>query len=278
MTFVLFNYPCHGLCQDKSQAAHELLRILKERGCVFLPLAGAPMPERRPEKKINDDGSISSFLGVEHPILGKCFGHYEGRKKPREHGSADMTFSGPSGYVRFSQDTDRQDPASWGPLADSLWEFGRLIYPDLRPDYSTLDSLGDGWTNVHNLELKYLFWRNVFGPRYVERYGRDFFLNAPGWKVEELADGGIEYAPEQSFLQWRARAPTVQIEKAINYFRERFPRIKQYPAEPVEIPASVSRMILTDATGHEKVVFEQNQTGAGKPKKRRQKKRKQEED
>ena len=132
MTLVLLHNRCRGLCQDRSQAAREWLRILKEQGCVFLPLAGAPMEERHPERKIDDDdGSISSFLGVEHPILGKCFGHYGDQKKPREHGSADMTFSGPSGYVRFSQDTDDQDPASWDPLANSLWEFRRLIYPDV---------------------------------------------------------------------------------------------------------------------------------------------------
>jgi hypothetical protein len=280
MTLVLFHSYCHGLSQDKNQAAREWLRILKERGCVFLPLAGAPMEERRPEKKIDDDGSISSFLGVGYPILGKCFGHFEGRKKPREHGSADMTlWPGSLGYVRFSQDTDCQDPASWDPLANSLWEFGRLIYPEMRPDYSTLDSLGDNaWTNVDKLGLKYLFWRNIFGPRYVERYGRDFFLNAPGWKIEELSDGGIEYAPEQSFLQWSARSPKVQIEKAIKYFRKQFPRIMKFTVEPVGLSVEVSRMVLTDATGHEEEVYKRDQSVPEKPKKLAQKKRKPEED
>ncbi len=131
---------------------------------------------------------------------------------------------------------------------------------------------------MDKLELKYLYWRNIFGPSYVERYGRDFFLNAPGWKVEELSDGGVEYAPEQSFLQWTAGSPTIQLEKAINYFRKQFPRIKQFPAMPVGLPAEVFRMVLTDATGNQKVVYERDHSVAGKPKKRTQKKRKPKED
>jgi hypothetical protein len=49
---------------------------------------------------------------------------------------------------------------------------------------------------VSELEVKYVFSRNIFGPRYVEKYGRGFFLKAPGWKVEELEDGSILYIPE----------------------------------------------------------------------------------
>jgi hypothetical protein len=42
-------------------------------------------------------------------------------------------------------------------------------------------------------KLKAIYWVNFFGPEYVAKYGREFLLNAPGWKKEELHDGGVFY-------------------------------------------------------------------------------------
>jgi hypothetical protein len=167
-----------------------------------------------------------------------------------------MTFSGPSGFVRFSQDVDSSKPSSWDSLANRLWEFGLLMYPALRPDYCSLDQLGDDeWTNVWKLELKHIYWRNVFGPRYVAEYGRDFLLNAPGWKVEELEDGGIMYMPEQSYLCWVSKPTCAVAEEAIKYFRKRFPKIKQYKPKSIRLPIEVDRMVLTKKSGEEEVVY-----------------------
>ena len=42
-------------------------------------------------------------------------------------------------------------------------------------------------------------WVNVFGPAYVDTYGRDFLLNAPGFLTEELAGGFILYQVTNEF-------------------------------------------------------------------------------
>ncbi len=42
-------------------------------------------------------------------------------------------------------------------------------------------------------ELWFVNWINVYGPPYVEAYGRDFLLGAPGHLKRELPDGSILY-------------------------------------------------------------------------------------
>ena len=52
MSLVLELSGCHGFSQDRQHTAHELLRILNDKGVVFLPLAGSPDIEPHPEKRI----------------------------------------------------------------------------------------------------------------------------------------------------------------------------------------------------------------------------------
>ena len=47
--------------------------------------------------------------------------------------------------------------------------------------------------HLAKLEIPHIYWANFFGPEYVEKYGKEYFLNAPGWRHEELDDGGILY-------------------------------------------------------------------------------------
>lgn len=62
---------------------------------------------------------------------------------------------------------------------------GRLDYlPSFSIDYGK---------PILEKKLKAIYWANFFGPEYVAKYGREFLLNAPGWKKEELHDGGVFY-------------------------------------------------------------------------------------
>jgi hypothetical protein len=56
-------------------------------------------------------------------------------------------------------------------------------------------------------DLWFINWVNVFGPSYVEKYGRDFLLNAPGFKKEELEGGSILYQVTEGFAPWEASDP-----------------------------------------------------------------------
>ncbi len=45
-----------------------------------------------------------------------------------------------------------------------------------------------------------LSWANIFGPPYVEKYGKRFLLDAPGFRKEELPDGSILYQVTERFF------------------------------------------------------------------------------
>ncbi len=49
---------------------------------------------------------------------------------------------------------------------------------------------------LSDLNVPALYYINLFGPELVNKLGRDRLLNAPAWKIEELADGSIFLAPE----------------------------------------------------------------------------------
>jgi len=78
--------------------------------------------------------------------------------------------------------------------AQNLLKLALSLYPHLSPSYGWVDEdeAEDRWvTEAIAAKLKVIGWANFFGPPYVNKYGRDFLLGLPGWKVEELADGGV---------------------------------------------------------------------------------------
>lgn len=74
-------------------------------------------------------------------------------------------------------------------------------------------------------ELKKIYWANFFGQPYVRKYGKEFFLGAPGWRKKELSDGTIEYlltgdlfTPPDSSLERKIQeyfAPKAKVERFI---------------------------------------------------------------
>lgn len=72
--------------------------------------------------------------------------------------------------------------------------------------------------------------RKGHGPAFVDRFGREFLLGAPGWKKELLDDGGILYVVDESYMRWRTTPAT----EAIDYFRTKVPAIRQYRSRGFE--------------------------------------------
>jgi hypothetical protein len=163
---------------------------------------------------------------IEHSLLQPDTLTYWKRGK----GSASLSFGRESMFVTLGQDISFPDPSKADPVAHGQLAFARLLYPHLRPKYGWIDeSSGNEPTSkdIAATKLQYIFWANFFGPEYVERYGRDFLLNAPGWKVEELDDGGILYVTLESFVEWW-RTERLDI---LRYFRTQVPDIRLYRAE-----------------------------------------------
>ncbi|MFP3853203.1 MAG: hypothetical protein ACLFWD_02795 [Anaerolineales bacterium] len=96
-----------------------------------------------------------------------------------------------------------------------------IIYHSLSPAFSFLDQ-PVGFTRIAgdpilDRQLQAIYWQNYFGPPYVEEYGKDFLLNAPGWKKKELDDGGV-------FLQLGPKITSTEEgpsrEEVLDYFKD----------------------------------------------------------
>jgi hypothetical protein len=78
--------------------------------------------------------------------------------------------------------------------AQSLLDLALWLYPQLSPRFGWVDedeSYGRHAEETVAMKLKVIGWANFLGPAYVESFGQEFLMGLPGWKVEELDDGGI---------------------------------------------------------------------------------------
>ncbi|TAK30235.1 MAG: hypothetical protein EPO21_19615 [Chloroflexota bacterium] len=219
---------CTRLPQQGGAVA--LIDLVQRVGGTFLR-AGRPNPD--PSREINNEGGIwptdiahELFPVGERPGLGfvqdgsfvsvGCDISYVDMR--RVDAATRNSQTAPL-YV----DVQRVDAVATGFL-----RFAELVYPHLCPEYGWLDESGERLYREQDVparKIAYLFWANFFGPPYVERYGRDFLLGAPGWRVEELSDGGILYVLSPSFVNlWQV----AKEKEVLDYFRRKAPGIRPY--------------------------------------------------
>ena len=95
-------------------------------------------------------------------------------------------------------------PNDFNFFTNNLLELLKKMYDAFKPIYGWV---GFNWnfSGCYKLfmvkkELRRILWANFFGPEYVEKYGKEFLLNAPGYKKEQLDDGGISYQVTKDFM------------------------------------------------------------------------------
>jgi len=80
-------------------------------------------------------------------------------------------------------------------FAGFFLEVAKAIYPILRPAIGIVDYSGGVpgtiFKEVSARKTKRIYWATFLGPDYVNKFGKEYFLNAPVWKKETLPDGGI---------------------------------------------------------------------------------------
>ena len=117
-------------------------------------------------------------------------------------------------------DFEFRDQRAWvEPYARRLHELASALTPELRPALASVDetdslhALGD----VLKRKLKYINWVNVFGPPYVQKYGREFLLGLPGHKVEELPDGSIYHQLSPTLLTEDPKSAKALRQQVVDY-------------------------------------------------------------
>lgn len=101
-------------------------------------------------------------------------------------------------YVFFGTQGDSfvpPDSSNARACADDFLEYGKLCYRFLHPLYAFAENMNAfvGREDLENGHLTHVFWGQLFSSRYVEKLGKKLLMNAPGWRNENLGDGGLLY-------------------------------------------------------------------------------------
>lgn len=106
----------------------------------------------------------------------------------------------------------------WNPEknASRLLDLVQVMYDVLQPRFAWVERCHwKGFTtpaDVNHLRLPHIYWANFFSPAYVKKLGRNFLLNAPGWKKELLADGGLLYVLSPSLKGTGSKATVTAVQ------------------------------------------------------------------
>jgi hypothetical protein len=104
------------------------------------------------------------------------------------------------------QSNGEADPVEYiEPFAQDLVQTAKQLYEIMQPAYGYIDDPlaaeypGSPLQRAMERQIISLNWVNFFGPEYVDQYGRDFLLDIPGWKTEDLPGAGIFYQSRPTF-------------------------------------------------------------------------------
>lgn len=254
---------CSALATSIGHGANDLFAALRGADAEILTVSRDKVLAK-PDQAVDREGNIVLPYGIQHDELVNDI--YGDRKKKKGTGSFGYIQSGRQFTV--TQNTEGQPLGEVLNLTNGQLAFAKLLWPVLRPKYGWIDQMGEntpGMKSIAKTELRRLFWANFFGKEYVEKFGREFLLNAPGWKKEELEHGGMLYIVTPSYLEWRNNPPN----DSIDYFRRLVPDLRAFQSKGSKIPAEIQRMTLTEEGSKEvKVVYERK---SGRSKKRRPK-------
>jgi hypothetical protein len=106
------------------------------------------------------------------------------------------------------------------PLAQKMLDIAIKLYPLARPTYGFMEDSEvahhpSGHEKIaRQQKIVTLSWVDFFGPEYVAKYGREMLAGIPGWRVEDLPDGGLFYQSRPSIVvddmrtykQWQREA------------------------------------------------------------------------
>ena len=85
----------------------------------------------------------------------------------------------------------------------TLFNLNKKLLTKYSFEYGYFDLTGDdklSEKSIKSNQIKKIFWANFYGRPYIEKYGKEFLLGAPGGKKKELPDGTIEYILTESLF------------------------------------------------------------------------------
>jgi hypothetical protein len=123
------------------------------------------------------------------------------------------------------------------PFIQRNLEFATFFYEETKPLYAVIGKdrpYSIGVPSVTHRVLKrndisMIYWANFYSHVYVEKFGEEFLISAPGQRKEKLTDGGIYYQLSQEFLVPN-EIETPSAQEIVQYF-ESHPKIRKVKCE-----------------------------------------------
>jgi hypothetical protein len=227
---ILFAH-CRGLVGDRKTFFCRSIELLQKLDTTFLEWGPYPQPpDPKPLGQLNPSGQVNASILCLHPLLEPA--NLKWKKAGWEQGGE---FAGKFGngvlddsFRVNSASPMREDfPDFQNALQDRVVRFLKLfefLVPHVKPRFGYVDDVYGEVINdkqVNTADLKKLFWVTWFGPQYLEKHGREFFLDAPVYQAKELEDGVLVRVTEK----WWDFAET-NPKEALDYFRQKFARIR----------------------------------------------------
>ncbi|MCK6561865.1 hypothetical protein L6R21_21920 [bacterium] len=109
----------------------------------------------------------------------------------------EMGLSRTKGHMFLSASLDYLQDERNEDMIQALCRLLDALFPALAFAFAYIDLEGDPppklSADIEATRIRWLFWTNYFGKSYVDKFGKDFFLHAPGWRNEEMRNGIVKY-------------------------------------------------------------------------------------
>jgi hypothetical protein len=211
-----------SVTSDESEFYRFILDYLCSIGATFYQVAPFPPPiDPNPHSRICQNGRFIGGIEFTHDLINPKSDNFwirEGAMGSYSICGHDFSFTvGCTGYserdvVNLEDEIQR--------LAESRVVFLRRLIQDLKPKFAYVDhTFGSPITDARlaSLEIRHLFWTSYYGPQFISKYGLEFFLNVPAWRVEEIGEGVLITVTPQ-FLTFANEAP----KDTLKYMQQKF--------------------------------------------------------
>lgn len=207
------------------QFHHLMTALLRKIGVQFHQQGPLGLEfDPKPELLFEADGPFRRLIFATHPLLESSNpawdknGHFLSWYA-RANRAATFCFEN----AKFL-DIDDRVPAL-NDMGRSRLEFLRMAIPHVKPLLAYADNVGEDerLTNevIEEGGLTILFWTTYFGRHYIEKHGKEFFQNIPGWRVEEL-DGGILLTVTEFYDDFTGEG----LNPTLAYLKSKFPKVR----------------------------------------------------
>lgn len=115
-------------------------------------------------------------------------------------------------------------------IAKVFADYAKNWFSLFKPQYAWADlEMPHTHNQIKNIKIIYQPWVSIYGPEYIAKYGKEFLLNIPAYKAEEIDDGrngkAIYIQLSQNFTDISSYPP---FEKLAEYMAKKGIKLKPY--------------------------------------------------